>query len=42
MLIYLRTGLPKLKGDLSLAGLSAGVEVLRDKYAIPPYLCQKP
>ena len=32
---------PKLNGKVTLPGLSAPVEVLRDKHAIPPHLrCQ--
>jgi penicillin amidase len=33
--IYLRLSLPKVEGELKLAGLSAQVEVQRDRYGIP-------
>ena len=33
--VYLRLSLPKVEGELRLAGLSAQVEVQRDRYGIP-------
>ncbi|MBS3966040.1 MAG: penicillin acylase family protein [Truepera sp.] len=38
--LYLRTSLPQLRGELTLAGLSAPVEVLRDRHAIPHIYAQ--
>ena len=33
--LYLRQSLPKVEGEVRLAGLSAPVEVLRDRYGVP-------
>ena len=33
--LYLRQSLPKTEGEIRLAGLTAPVEILRDRYGIP-------
>jgi len=38
--LYLRTSLPQLRGELTITGLSAPVEVLRDRHAIPHIFAQ--
>ena len=35
LFLWLRTSLPQTNGTMTLAGLSAEVEVLRDKHGIP-------
>ena len=40
--LWLRTSLPKTEGTITLAGLSAPVEILRDEYAIPHIFAQTP
>lgn len=42
VLVYLRTSLPKLSGALALSGLSAPVEVVRDRNAVPHIYAASP
>lgn len=37
---YLRTSLPQVRGTLTLPGLRAPVEVVRDRYAVPHIYAQ--
>jgi penicillin amidase len=38
--VYLRQSLPQLEGEISLAGLAAPVEILRDAYGVPHIFAQ--